>query len=98
MKRFLGLLLALLLCLCGCAAETGQQVPELLEPVGIKPQVISVGRGNLVNMKALTGCVVPYAEGVAFRVGGRIGKVHVLPGQQVSEGEVLAAVDVEVLE
>ena len=102
MKRLLfGLVLGLLAlsALTGCAGrEPVQDVPELLEPVGVKVDTAVVTRGDLYKISVYEGSVVAKAEELSFEIDGRISEVSVWPGKWVEEGELLFTLDQTALE
>ncbi len=96
MKRMLCGLLAVLLAaaLAGCMPqEEAREVPELLEPVGVKVDTAEVVRGDLYKTSMYEGSIVAAAEELSFEIDGRIGEVCVWPGKWVEEGELLFLLD-----
>lgn len=89
------LLLFVLLTGCGAVEESSASVPELLEPVGIKLATVPAEISDLVNVVAYKGAVVPYVEELQFTVDGTLEDVHVLLGDFVEEGQILATLSEE---
>ncbi len=87
------LILALAL-LTGCAARPAEeQVPELLEPVGVRIDTATVTRGDIVTITAYEGSVVAAYEALSFPVDGRLDTVTVYPGMPVRKGQTLLTLD-----
>ena len=100
MKRMLyALALTAALTLAGCASPAeAPEVPDLLEPVGVKVDTAEVVRGSLYKTTAYEGSLVAAAEELSFEIDGRISEVHVWPGKWVEEGELLFELDQTALE
>lgn len=97
-KKIVSMVLAVsLLCgMVGCAGK--EEVPELLEPVKVNVRVEKVKKRDLHDMGYYdaTVCAKPYA--VESEVDGIIKEIVVGIGEQVTEGQVIAYLDVENLE
>lgn len=87
----------LLMCLTACAPGV-QEVPELLEPVGVEMDIVSVKRGEIYDMEAYEFYVAPVTEEVLYTTDGTIREMCVTWGQQVQPGDVLLRLDVEGLQ
>ena len=74
-------------------AARAEEVPELLESVGVELDTATVERGDLNYLTLYEGQVVCETEELWFEVDGRIASVDVLYGQQVEKGDVLATLD-----
>lgn len=75
----------------GCGGkETVQQVPELVEPVGVDVDTAEVTRMNLNNMNSYQGEVVPDIKEFYFVNSGQVASVKVEIGDKVKKGQLLA--------
>lgn len=93
--------LALLLVgilLTGCQSTAGQQVPELLEPVGIKMDTAVVTRDEIYSVQCLDGEIKPKVEALYFKTEGTLEKNNVNVGDMVTKGQVLAQLDESALQ
>lgn len=72
-----------------------EEIPELLEPVGVKLATATVCTGSLSTLSTRSGSVVPYVEDMSFAIGGRIGEINAVVGQTVKAGDVLLTLDRE---
>lgn len=98
MKRIFALILITLL-LAGCsAAPAVPAAPELLEPVQAQQKTAVVLREDLMKATILPGNIAVYSEPVAFAADGTLKTLHVIPGQQVKKGDLLAELDAEALQ
>ncbi len=84
-------LLLILGSLSGCQKK--EEVPVLLEPVGVEMDTAVVEYGDINTMSIYSGEVVPYVEEVAFSVDGKIQEFKVSIGDMVEEGQLLAKLD-----
>ena len=100
MKRMLcGAAVLLAVLLAGCARQSApQEVPELLEPVGVKVDTAVVTRADLYTTTVYEGSVVAAAEELSFSIDGKISVVNVWPGKWVEEGDLLFILDQTALE
>lgn len=92
------LVLFLLMGLTGCSKSeesAGQNVPALLEPVGVQIDIAQAVRDEIFHVETYNGEIVPYVEELQFVVDGKIEEVKVSLGEWVEEGQVLAVLDVE---
>ncbi len=89
-------LTVLALGLTGCGQEQGE-IPELLEPAGVKVDTVTVERDDIFEIAAYRAEVLPYVEEVHFEVDGRLKEMHVSLGEVVEAGQVLASLDDESL-
>ena len=96
MKRMIAWLsfLLILLGLTGCDAPE-KVVPELLDPVGVQLDTAVVKRGTVSRLETYDGEVIPYVEELHFISDGRLAQIHVLAGDTVKAGQVLASLDEE---
>lgn len=103
-KAFLFLLVAFLsFNLFGCAilpVEREPLPPPLVEPPQIRFNLHTVARGDIVHQVIGAGIFVPVREYTLsfLNNAGRLEEVHVLPGAEVIEGQVLAELESEQLE
>ena len=98
MKRISALILLLIFLLCACEEQAAQPAPELIEPAQPQMQTATVTRGDLLNASVEYGNVFIASQPVAFPVSGTVTKVHVVPGQAVQKGDVLASLNIEALQ
>ena len=103
LRRLLGLrqtvsvLCALLMVLsmsCACA----QEVPELLEPVGVKLDMEQARIGEISEITLYNGAVTPYVEELYLSVAGVVKDIHFVIGQEVKAGDLLLTLDSEAQE
>lgn len=94
-KVIIGLILLICGILSGCQSETTMTVPELLEPVGVKSDMVTAQVGDIQQMFVYNAEVVPYVEKLHFITDGQFDKYTVSVGDEVQEGQVLAMLDDE---
>ena len=92
-SKLIILALAAALALAGCASSPVEEVPELLEPVGVKVDAAVVTRGDICSLTAHEGAVVAVGEGMHFEIDGTLAPVTIYPGKWVTKGEVLLTID-----
>ena len=101
-KKFLPILLGVLLGLSSCAVGgTGSAPPELLTPVSaqIRIDTALVTRGNVAEVERRTGIVRTDSTSLNFGpVSASFGRFYVQPGDTVTEGQLLASLDMTHLE
>jgi hypothetical protein len=84
-----------------CKQQTGAQssAPTLLSPVSEPADIVIVTRGDVVQLKIFEGTQTAYSEPLFFKaVDAPLLNVYVSPGDNVSEGDLLAELDVSGLE
>ncbi len=91
------LILALVL-LSGCAANTADNAPELIDPVGMEPDNAIASRGEIFNVITLEGLVLPVIHDLYFTTDGIIDEVLVTIGSTVKKGDVIARLDSKIYE
>lgn len=93
MKR-LGIVLLILLAAAGLGLWQGWiPLPKPPDPVASAPSAKAV-RDNVESKLLLSGEVTPaFQVDVKAEVGGRVEKIHALPGQKVQRGDLLATID-----
>lgn len=92
-KRCLCLLLSvLLLVLTGCQKKN---VPDLMDPVGVRMDTAKVVRGDIFGTSVYHGEVVPLTEVQFFAEEGILGEILVKTGDTVKKGALLARLNVE---
>ena len=97
-KTFLGVctILAVLpvvgaVTLTGCAKQAAvQEVPELIEAVGVDMDTAEVIRMDLKGVVSYPGQIVPRIEEIAFLSSGTIEDLKVTVGDHVKKGQLLA--------
>jgi multidrug efflux pump subunit AcrA (membrane-fusion protein) len=77
--------------LSGC--QKIEEVPVLLEPVGVEMDTAVVEYGDINTISIYSGEVVPYVEEAAFSVDGKIQEFKVSVGDMVEAGQLLAKLD-----
>ncbi len=99
-RRLATLLLLTALFLSGaCRAPAATaEVPALLEPVGVQLDTARVTRRTLESVSVHPARVRPAAVTLSFAVSGRLSKRLVTVGDQVTEGQEIASLDVEQLD
>ena len=90
MKRFAMLLLCAMLL---SAASAEGDVPELLEPVGVKMDTAVACVGDLLDTVMVDAYVVPEVLELSFEIDGRIGQINTSIGREVKKGDVLVTLD-----
>lgn len=95
-KRICAFLLLTAVLLSGCTSGTNtEEVPSLMEPVGVKVDTAVVERGDFCTKQMYEGSVVAHAEELAFEIDGVLGSVDIYQGQWVEEGDPLFYIDQE---
>lgn len=87
--------LSLALSLLCCAAALGEEAPALVAPADAAVSKAAVTRGSIAKMQPFQATVVPEVHALAFSAAGTVGTVHVIPGQAVHTGDLLAELNVE---
>lgn len=88
-----------ILCLLLCApCALAQQMPQLLEPVGVQLNAAEAFIGDISNIDVFEGSVVPYVEEFYFEQEGVIDVMHVVAGQMVKAGDPLITLDTDASE
>lgn len=77
--------------LSGC--QKAEDVPVLLEPVGVEMDTAVVEYGDINRLSIYSGEVVPYVEEAAFSADGKLKEFKVAVGDMVEEGQLLAKLD-----
>jgi len=79
---------------CSNVSISQPSAPELIRPVEAAADLVMVKRGDIKPIKVAEGIVIPYSRGLGFLVDDApILAVHVFHGQRVSEGDLLAELD-----
>ncbi len=92
MKKHLTWVMALVILLSQAGCKRGGSAPtELLDPAGVKMDTARVQLGELSEIAAYQGEVLPYVEALSFPEDGYLEEIKVFVGDTVSEGQVLAA-------
>ena len=94
-QKAIALLLLILFVLTGCGKTTQEEVPELLNPVGVHMDTVLATVDSVYKVSAYEGQIVPYVESMQFSVDGILEQVHVCVGDSVTEGQVLATISEE---
>ena len=97
-KILLWSVVAALLVLGGCSAAIDKDIPELIEPRGMEPDVAVAAYGEIFNVVTLEGLVLPYIHELSFEANGLIDEVLVTVGSEVKAGDIVARLDSEMYE
>jgi len=96
-KKFLGVcsILAALpvigaVSLTGCGKQVVQEIPELIEAVGVDMDTAEVIRMDLKGIVSHPAQIVPRIEEIAFLSSGSIDELKVSIGDHVKKGQLLA--------
>ena len=91
MKRKILFLLSLLVLLTSSACQKeGRAIPELLEPVGVRMDLVPVETDTIYSVRTYEGAIGPHVEQLQFQTNGILKEVTVSLGDQVTKGQVLA--------
>ncbi len=89
-------ILLILFGLAGCKGnEEDNDVPALLEPVGVQMDVAEAKMDEIYEISTYNGEIVPYVEELQFPVDGTLEDMKVMLGETVREGQVLATLSEE---
>ena len=92
MRKKISFLLSLLVLLSLSACQGNQQpVPELLEPVGVRMDLAEAKTDTIYSVRMYEGSIVPHVEQLQFQTNGILKEVNVSLGDQVTKGQILAA-------
>lgn len=98
MKRKICFLLSLFILLSLSACQKNKQtVPELLEPVGIRVDLVPVETDTICSVRTYEGSIVPHVEQLQFQTNGILKAVNVSLGDQVTKGQILAVLSEDAL-
>lgn len=97
MRKFIVVICMILLCsiFSGCQSEQIITAPELLEPAGVKSDIVTLQKGSIQQFYVYNGELVPYVEELQFAADGLFKEYKVELGETVQEGQVLAVLDDE---
>lgn len=100
MRRFIIVICMILLCsiFSGCQSEQIITAPELLEPAGVKSDIVLVEKGKIQQVSVYSGELAPYVEELKFATDGLFKEYKVDLGETVQEGQVLAVLDDEAIQ
>ena len=103
MKKHIACLLVLLILtgLTGCNKETSgsdRDIPQLLEPVGVRMDVARVQRSDVFTVATHNGEIVPHVEELQFVIDGNLDEIKVELGAYVEKGQVLACLSEEAVQ
>lgn len=98
-KRLLGILLASVIMLGGCATDGAQEtIAELQDSALEKPQTVEVVRGDMSVTTYQDAYVGPKVKQLTFEKEGIFGEYFVQLGDTVKEGDILATPALESIE
>lgn len=92
MKRVLGVCMAAMLVLSGCGTAQTEEVPELINAVGVDMDTAVVEKRDLSGVMSYAAQVVPTIESMSFLSSGNIENLYVSIGDHVKKGKVLATI------
>ena len=92
-KILLWSVVAALIVLSGCSAAVNDDIPELIEPRGMEPDIAIAEYGEIFNVVAVEGLVLPYIHELSFAASGIVDEVFVTVGTEVKAGDVIARLD-----
>ena len=101
LKRYIKyFFLIFILLLTGCSQGVGQlPPPELIPPASQRVDLAVVTRGNLERIRQYQGIVRVHSEQLNFgNTSLSFGEFHVMVGDYVTQGQLLARLDVEQIE
>lgn len=76
-------------CLLYMVPAGAEDVPELLDPVGVQMDTATAYIGEFYQIDLHNASVRPQVETLYFPLNGTVGEVHVVIGQQVKAGDPL---------
>ena len=76
--------------LTGCGKQVVQEIPELIEAVGVDMDTAEVIRMDLKGIVSYPAQIVPRIEEIAFLSSGSIDELKVSIGDHVKKGQLLA--------
>lgn len=94
-KEIRRLLAAAMAALCIGSCARAEEVPALLEPVGVQMAATEAVVMDISKLTAYNGAVVPYVEALCFAIDGEIDELLTAPGQIVRAGDLLATLNRE---
>lgn len=96
MKKYFAVLMSavILFCCAGCAAS-GEEIPELLEPVGVEIDTAIVEVGSICLTDSYEGRLVPRVESLSFSASGTLAEICVSLGDTVTKGQTLARLNTQ---
>ena len=92
----LGRSVASILAMCMLMLPFGlaeEEVPELLEPVGVKLDTATAYIGEFSKTAVYDASVVPHVEELAFTQSGYIDELHIFIGEEFKKGDVIATLN-----
>jgi len=100
MAKYLFVGLALCIILVGCTGETeAPPAPELIRSPAAEIDTATITRGPLVGLERRTGVTRYLSEPLYFdRPVAGFGEFHVVPGESVTEGQLLVTLDTELID
>lgn len=103
MKKLSVLLSAALVFLTACLSYPVGYGPDLIQPIAVMGEAHAttarVGYGNVAGKRIMSAVVRVHSEAVLFTgTGGILGELHAWPGDVVTEGQLIASLNVELLQ
>lgn len=96
-KKILCILMACT-CVLSLVSCSTQEVPELLEPVGVVMDTAVAEIGEITIKTSYEAVVEPYVEELMYESSGVVYNSYVKLGDQVKEGDILLEIDTSELE
>ncbi len=91
MRRIIGMCMAAVLMLTACGnTAADEQVPELIEAVGVDMDTAKVVKMDLSGIASYSAQIVPKIEEISFLASGSINELSVSIGDHVKKGQLLA--------
>lgn len=78
-----------------CLSASAEEIPVLLEPVGVQIDTAEAYIGDISTLSFVDGSVVPYVEELYFPLEGYVDEISVIVGQEVKAGDVLLTLNQE---
>lgn len=87
---------AAVLVMCMLAVPAGlaeEEIPELLEPVGVKMDTAVAYIGEFSRTTVYDASVIPHVEEIFFTQNGYIDELHVFIGEEFKKGDIIATLN-----
>ena len=91
-------LVVVLVIMSGCSTTSTREIPELIEPVGMEPDIAIAEYGEIFNVTSVEGIVLPFIHELCFEANGIVDEVYVTVGSEVKAGDIIARLDSDIYE